>query len=75
MVGQDIDRFREPAVRTLAMPADANAIGDIFGQLLLAAGNKAPGIEVLTKSAAAFRKLGRAGEAEQVEELLKSIED
>ncbi len=35
MASQDSDRFRQPAVRTLAMPADANASGDIFGGWLL----------------------------------------
>ena len=33
MASHDSDRFREPAVRTLAMPADANASGDIFGRI------------------------------------------
>ena len=44
MAGQDIDRFREPAVRTLAMPADANASGDIFGGWLLSQMDIAGGI-------------------------------
>ena len=42
MAGQD--RFREPAVRTLAMPADANASGDIFGGWLLSQMDIAGGI-------------------------------
>ena len=44
MAGQDIDRFREPAVRTLAMPADATASGDIFGGWLLSQMDIAGGI-------------------------------
>jgi len=44
MAGQDIDRFHEPAVRTLAMPADANASGDIFGGWLLSQMDIAGGI-------------------------------
>ena len=44
MADQDIDRFREPAVRTLAMPADANASGDIFGGWLLSQMDIAGGI-------------------------------
>ncbi len=35
---------REPAVRTLAMPADANASGDIFGGWMLAQMDIAGGI-------------------------------
>ena len=44
MANQDSDRFREPAVRTLAMPADANASGDIFGGWLLSQMDIAGGI-------------------------------
>ncbi len=44
MTSQDSDRFREPAVRTLAMPADANASGDIFGGWLLSQMDIAGGI-------------------------------
>ncbi len=44
MASQDSDRFREPAVRTLAMPADANASGDIFGGWLLSQMDIAGGI-------------------------------
>ncbi len=44
MTNQDSDRFREPAVRTLAMPADANASGDIFGGWLLSQMDIAGGI-------------------------------
>ena len=36
--------FREPAVRTLAMPADANPSGDIFGGWLMAQMDVAGGI-------------------------------
>ena len=42
MAGQD--KIREPAVRTLAMPADANASGDIFGGWLLSQMDIAGGI-------------------------------
>ena len=44
MASQDSDKFREPAVRTLAMPADANASGDIFGGWLLSQMDIAGGI-------------------------------
>ncbi len=44
MASQDSDRFRQPAVRTLAMPADANASGDIFGGWLLSQMDIAGGI-------------------------------
>jgi len=44
MAGHDSDRFRVPAVRTLAMPADANASGDIFGGWLLSQMDIAGGI-------------------------------
>ena len=44
MTGHDSDRFRVPAVRTLAMPADANASGDIFGGWLLSQMDIAGGI-------------------------------
>ena len=44
MTGHDSDGFRVPAVRTLAMPADANASGDIFGGWLLSQMDIAGGI-------------------------------
>ncbi len=44
MANHDSDRFREPAVRTLTMPADANASGDIFGGWLLSQMDIAGGI-------------------------------
>ncbi len=44
MASHDSDGFREPAVRTLAMPADANASGDIFGGWLLSQMDIAGGI-------------------------------
>ncbi len=44
MANQDNDGFRAPAVRTLAMPADANASGDIFGGWLLSQMDIAGGI-------------------------------
>jgi len=34
--GMTQNKFREPAVRTIAMPADTNPSGDIFGGWLLA---------------------------------------
>jgi acyl-CoA thioesterase YciA len=37
-------QYREPAVRTLAMPADANPNGDIFGGWLMAQMDLAGGI-------------------------------
>ena len=47
------DRFREPAIRITAMPADANPTGDIFGGWLMAHMDMAAGI------AAARRSKGR----------------
>jgi acyl-CoA thioesterase YciA len=47
------DRFREPAIRITAMPADANPAGDIFGGWLMAQMDMAAGI------AAARRSKGR----------------
>ena len=44
MAIHDSDRVRAPAVRTLAMPADANASGDIFGGWLLSQMDIAGGI-------------------------------
>ncbi len=44
MASHDSDGFREPAVRTLTMPADANASGDIFGGWLLSQMDIAGGI-------------------------------
>ena len=43
------DEVRQPAIRTIAMPADTNPAGDIFGgwlmaQMDLAAGNKAAAV-------------------------------
>ena len=44
MASHDSEKPREPAMRTLAMPADANASGDIFGGWLLAQMDIAGGI-------------------------------
>lgn len=44
MASHDSEKPREPAVRTLAMPADANASGDIFGGWLLSQMDIAGGI-------------------------------
>ena len=44
MAGRNPDSKRDPAVRTLAMPADTNASGDIFGGWLLAQMDIAGGI-------------------------------
>jgi acyl-CoA thioesterase YciA len=40
----------EPALRTLAMPADANANGDIFGGWVLAQMDLAGGVPALTRA-------------------------
>ncbi len=44
MASHDSEKPREPAVRTLAMRADANASGDIFGGWLLSQMDIAGGI-------------------------------
>ena len=44
MAPQNSDKPREPAIRTLARPADANGSGDIFGGWLLSQMDIAGGI-------------------------------
>lgn len=43
-------KFREPAVRTIAMPADTNPSGDIFGGWLLAQMDLAGGTVALLRA-------------------------
>jgi acyl-CoA thioesterase YciA len=49
-----VTEYRDPAIRVVAMPADANAYGDIFGGWLLSLMDNAAGLT------AARRSKGRA---------------
>jgi acyl-CoA thioesterase YciA len=43
-------RDREPAIRTIAMPADANASGDIFGGWMMAQMDMAGGVAAVGRA-------------------------
>lgn len=44
MSGAEIKQRRDPAIRVVAMPADANAYGDIFGGWLISLMDNAAGL-------------------------------
>ena len=50
-----------------------SVIGAVFGQLLVASGDADEGIRVLRKSLDAYRKLGRAEQAAQVQGIIDGI--
>ncbi len=43
-------RDREPAIRTIAMPADANASGDIFGGWMMSQMDMAGGVAAVGRA-------------------------
>jgi hypothetical protein len=62
-------------VRQMGRAEGIAAIGERFGQMLAANGHRENGLEVLRRSAATYRQLGRNNDAAEVETLIRQIED
>ena len=62
-------------MRQLGRAEGIATVGKLFGQILVAGGQRDDGLEVLRRSAAAHRQLGREGDAAKVEALIRQIED
>jgi tetratricopeptide (TPR) repeat protein len=50
------------------------AIGEVFGQILIAAGQREEGLAVLHRSEEGFRRMGRTANAEQIAALIRQLE-
>ena len=50
------------------------AIGEVFGQILIAAGQREEGLAVLLRSEEGFRRMGRVANAEQIAALIRQLE-
>jgi tetratricopeptide (TPR) repeat protein len=50
------------------------AIGEVFGQILIAAGQREEGLAVLHRSEEGFRRMGRTANAERIAALIRQLE-